>query len=62
MSGMSFNDRETATILAALRYWQKATLWDRSVGAAAVIASDDGRFAPLNSAEIDVLCEKVNTP
>lgn len=49
--------RETATVLAALRYWQ-------STGAPgpdlADIASVGGTVKPLGLAEIDDLCERLN--
>lgn len=58
MSGSPFDRRETATILAALRYWQK----DLEANEGEVI---DSMFfeeeTPLTVEEIDDLCEMVNT-
>ncbi len=56
---MNFDNRETATILAALRLWQ------RKAGHLGVtdeihIATDHGTFEPLDAKEIDNLCEKIN--
>ncbi len=51
-----FTTRETATILAALRYWQNAL-------AATGTPPITGHFAeetPLTPAEIDDLCERLN--
>lgn len=54
-----FNDREIATILAALRFYQKNISYMPE--AIQLIATDGGALAPLNAAEIDALCEgKVN--
>lgn len=52
------NNRELATILAALRYWQREGMM--SGGHEQDIACDDGEFAPLNADEIDGLCERLN--
>jgi hypothetical protein len=53
------NARELATVLAALRYWQReGLLADRC--AEARIADDGGKFEPLSKMEIDALCERIN--
>jgi hypothetical protein len=55
----ALNERELATVLAALRSYQES-------GAGAQedrfrdIASDLGRFRPLSVREIDRLCERLN--
>jgi hypothetical protein len=54
-SGELFTHRETATILAALRYWQREGRM--SAGHEQDIAADAGPV--LSAAEIDSLCEKV---
>lgn len=51
-------ERETATILAALRYWQREGLM--SDGDEQDVASDGGRFQSLSAEEIDTLCERIN--
>lgn len=50
----ALDDRETATILAALRYWQREGCM--SAGPEQDIAPDD----PMTEAEIDDLCERLN--
>ena len=59
---MPFNDRETATILAALRYWQERTLPANPERAEAIeeIATDGRTLDPLDEEEIDTLCEAIN--
>jgi hypothetical protein len=51
-------DRELATILAALRYWQREGL--SSAGHEQDIASNGYRFEALSEQEIDTLCERLN--
>lgn len=49
--------RELATVLAALRYWQ------RDLESADELFDGGGHFAdhvPLSAAEIDELCERLN--
>jgi signal transduction histidine kinase len=52
------DDREHATVLAALRYWQREggimalREWD--------IASNDETLVPLDDKDIDALCERLN--
>jgi hypothetical protein len=52
--------RQRATILAALRYWQREG-WVSS-GHEHDIASDGNTIEPLNAAEIDELCVWLNFP
>lgn len=57
---MKLNIEELATVLAALRYWQRT-----GHGAAAMprewdIATDDGTLEPLDVDAIDALCERLN--
>ena len=49
---------ELATVLAALRYWQREGLM--SAGCEQDIASDGGRMEPLTEGQIDELCERLN--
>ena len=51
--------RELATVLAALRYWQREG-WRMAEGRELEIASDCGRLKPLGTKEIDDLCERIN--
>ncbi len=53
---MEFTNRETATILAALRYWQKA----HESSGAPPITEHFTEETPLTSTEIDDLCERIN--
>lgn len=54
-------NREQATILAALRHYQQALLNNRSGLTELIeIASDSGAVSPLSADEIDDLCETVN--
>lgn len=59
-----FRDRETATILAALRYWQRRALLGPPTALARLsewdVATDGNTLEPLTAAEIDVLCEAIN--
>lgn len=69
------NARELATILAALRYWQRYGLtrrrrseWERAnmpslqlpSWAEYDLATDQGDFDALSDTEIDTLCERLN--
>jgi hypothetical protein len=54
----SRSQRETATILAALRYWQREGL--ANGGHERAIADDIGRLEALSATEIDALCERIN--
>ena len=52
-----FTPEELATVLAALRYWQRHRPSNPELHA---IATDDGTLTPLDSEEIDALCERLN--
>jgi hypothetical protein len=54
-----FSERETATILAALRYFQRTGLIGHWLPEDE-IANDGGTVIPLTRAEIDTLCERIN--
>ena len=57
---MTLDDRELATVLAALRYYgvtlETGVVPDQFV----TIASSDGDYSPLAPAEIEELCERLN--
>ncbi len=55
---VSLSPRNLATILAALRYWQREGLM--SSGHEQDIASDGDTIEPLAAIEIDALCERIN--
>ena len=56
------NERELATILGALRYVQnRVANWQNAEGIYDV-ATNCGTLRPLEGAEIDALCEKLNAP
>ena len=62
MSTDSFNEVETATILAALRYWQRNVL-PHSIQLQPPemdIATSAGALEPLDVNAIDDLCERLN--
>jgi len=53
--------RELATMLAALRYWQREGLMSSgSEHDIATCADDDYQCEPLDASEIDELCEDLN--
>jgi VIT1/CCC1 family predicted Fe2+/Mn2+ transporter len=52
------SERETATILAALRYWQREG--SLSAGHERDIETDFDRLKPLSAEEIDALGERIN--
>lgn len=54
------NDREHATVLAALRHWQSRDAARRDMGEFD-IATNGGKLEPLENVEIDKLCERINT-
>lgn len=62
---MQLNDRKLATVLAALRYWQRM----HTKSLVTVLASDEwqkiatggDKFMPLDQQEIDALCVSLNT-
>lgn len=55
------DDREAATVLAALRYWQRGLAGD-DAGTLEVddIATNGGALEALSAGEIDALCERLN--
>lgn len=59
MKGRRITVNERATILAALRYWQRC-----GTGAGDIpehdIATDCGMLQPLTPDQIDALCERIN--
>jgi hypothetical protein len=57
----NLSDRELATVLAGLRCWQKAINRVRLEQALADIATAGGTLLPLRGAEIDALCERLNS-
>ena len=60
------NSRELATILGALRMWQRyiddPAAEDRVIDQQPYknLATNNGRLSSLDSVEIDVLCERLN--
>lgn len=64
MSLHNLNSREHATVLAALRYWQRhqAHIIMRGVTTMPedAIATNSGTLEPLSRAEIDALCDRLN--
>jgi hypothetical protein len=69
--GILLDGRELATVLAALRYWQRTrpqgttnTLYGKDLSDAAPmegeVATDGGSLKPLAANEIDSLCERLN--
>jgi len=55
---MQINEQETATIIAALRFWQREGA--HSSGHEHIIASNGGEFDALDNNAIDDLCERLN--
>jgi hypothetical protein len=56
---ISLNDREKATILAALRYWQ--TLPEHEIPTEILdIADNGGTVVMMTDDEVDGLCERIN--
>ena len=59
-------DREFATMLAALRYWQRTGEWTKdgeenpNESPEYDIATDGGTRIPLDDNEIDGLCQRLN--
>lgn len=58
----ALSPRELATVLAALRYWQRSSGQNvASIDHALLdIATDGGTLSGLTDAEIDALCERLN--
>lgn len=69
ISGLHLTKEETATALAALRFYQKhcasaeegIRLSCEPLEEVADIASGGGAFAPMRSWDMDPLCEKINS-
>jgi len=59
---MNLNERETATVLAALRQRQAALEADKDVEPDALedVATNGGTLEALTAEEIDTLCERLN--
>ncbi len=55
---MTLTDRETATVLAALRLWQEQLIQDGTASLSPDHFGEGG--TPLTVEEIDVLCERLN--
>jgi hypothetical protein len=57
-----FTARELATVLAALRYWQREGQSGNSVDTEPEqdVATNGGTLEPLAEDEIDALCERLN--
>jgi hypothetical protein len=60
MPNRQITARELATVLIALRHWQKVSPENAEVFED--IATDGGRFEPLSVDEIDELCTRLNHP
>ena len=58
MNPVNLTDRELATVLAALRYWQQ----DLAISGEVPICQEhfDDRNTPLTVEDIDELCEHLN--
>ena len=52
------SDRELATVLAALRFWQQQL--DESEGEPPIRDHFENEITPLSVEEIDALCERLN--
>lgn len=60
MIPLHLNDREAATILAALRMWQSEIEAEGAGFTYGDISTDCGRLDPMTTGEIDRLAEKIN--
>ena len=58
MTTITLDDRELATVLAALRYWQREGIM--SSGMEQDIATNNGTLLALTGSRIDDLCERIN--
>ena len=56
---MVFSQRELATVLAALRFWARTGISGTPLEHS--IATEGDVLRPLNTEEVDVLCERLNT-
>lgn len=54
------DEREAATVLAALRHWQRGLGDDVETSEVDDIATNGGALEALSEAEIDALCERLN--
>jgi len=57
---MKLSDREIATVLAALRYYQRDLVDDGARFEHGDIATNGGKLKPLDEFEIDKLCDHLN--
>ena len=60
---ITLDERELATVLASLRFYQRNLLGGPSTFASypeSDIATDEGKLVPLTDTEIDTLCEELN--
>lgn len=55
------NDRELATVLAALRAWQNLQQHESPAAEVMDVATSGGTLTPLDDGEVDELCERLNT-
>ncbi len=62
MTTIHVDDRQLATMLAALRYWQRIAPSISMAEDEHAIASDGGAFECLQGDEVDTLCERINLP
>jgi hypothetical protein len=60
MTERDLSDRELATVLAALRHWQRQR--ERTPGALPGGPHHFEDVTPLSAQEIDELCERLNCP
>ena len=58
MTNINLSSRELATVLAALRYWQRAGVM--SCWYEKEIATNGGEFDEMTATQIDDLCERIN--
>lgn len=56
----SLSERETAIILAALRYWQRNVYLSRVESDIREIATNGSKFDAMSDDEVDELCERLN--
>ena len=62
MNPAALSPREIATVLAALRYYQRDVEADGPAFLFGDIATDCGAHTPMTTAEIETLAEKINAP
>lgn len=61
MNLVNLSEAELATVLAALRFWQSKGQLESATFGLQQIATNEGLVEPLDSDQIDDLCEKINT-